>query len=94
MKPPSSPTTKPKPTGEEERSLIDKPWFVLATVFALTGALGIPMICICRGFTFRQKIWWSIVAVLYTAAMIAVLIAVLLWSYRRFVDVMSGMPTE
>ena len=90
----SAPQKNKTGTESEDRGLVDRPWFVLTTVFTLTGAFGIPMILLCRGFNQRQKIVWSVIAFFYTLAMIAVLIAVLVWSYRRFIDSMGGVPLD
>jgi len=86
---------KNKPEAEpEDRGLVDRPWFVLTTVFTLTGAFGIPMILLCRRFSRRQKIVWSVIAFFYTIAMIAILIAILAWSYQRLIHSMEGVPLD
>lgn len=86
---------KSNPEAEfEDRGLVDRPWFVLTTVFTLTGAFGIPMILLCRRFSRRQKIVWSLIAFFYTIAMIALLIAILVWSYQRLIHSMEGVPLD
>lgn len=80
----------PQPTKQKEETLlIDKPRFVLATIFLFAGALGIPMIWVCRGFNTRQKIFWTIAAFLYTLAMLGVLGWVLVYYYNQLKQAMD-----
>ena len=65
------------------RSLLDNRWIVLAGLFLVTGALGIPFLWIGRAFSTRMKILLSIVVTLYTALLLWLFWLVMLWSYHR-----------
>jgi hypothetical protein len=56
---------------------------VLAILFLATGALGIPLLWINRKFSSIERVFWAVVVTVYTAALIAGLFAILMWSYRR-----------
>ena len=68
--------------SQTRRGVIDDPWFVLSTIFIAAGAFGIPMIWICRGFSRRWKVIWSILAFFYTLAMVGFLLAFIQWSIQ------------
>jgi hypothetical protein len=56
---------------------------VLAVLFLATGALGIPLLWTNQKFSRNERVFWAIVVTIYTAALIAGLCAILMWSYRR-----------
>ena len=61
---------------------------VLAIVFTTTGFLGIPLIVKSPAFNRVEKWVWSIIAIVYTLALFALLGYILWWSYHRiFVDI-------
>lgn len=67
------------PLGE----LLQNRLAVLALLFLVTGCLGIPLLWVNKRFTTGQRVLWSIVVTLYTAALVAIVAAVWVWSYRR-----------
>jgi heme/copper-type cytochrome/quinol oxidase subunit 2 len=56
---------------------------VFATLFLVTGCLGVPLLWISSRFSRLERIVWSVVVTLYTAALIALVVAVCIWAYRR-----------
>ena len=67
------------PLGE----LLQNRLAVLALLFLVTGCLGIPLLWVNKRFTTGQRVLWSIVVTLYTVALVAIVAAVWVWSYRR-----------
>ena len=58
---------------------------VFAMLFLVTGVLGIPLLWMNRNFSNNERIFWSIVVTIYTAVLIAIAAAIVIWSYRRIV---------
>jgi len=56
---------------------------VFATLFLVTGCLGIPLLWMSSRFSRPERIVWSVAVTLYTLVLIAVVVAVFIWSYRR-----------
>ena len=57
---------------------------VLAILFFVTGALGLPLLWVNRRFSIREKMIWSLVVTLYTALLIWGVAKVCWWSYQQF----------
>lgn len=55
---------------------------VLAILFGVTGALGIPLLWMSNRFSFAERIFWSIVVIMYTTALVGVTAAIVMWAYR------------
>ena len=68
------------------REMIDNPWLVLATLFFVTAALGLPVLWISRAFSRGSKILLTVVVLIYTALLLYVFWLVMWWSYTRIVD--------
>ena len=56
---------------------------VLAILFLVTGALGIPLLWMNQKFSNPERILWSIVVTIYTVALIAITWMIVVWSYRQ-----------
>lgn len=56
---------------------------VLATLFLVTGALGLPLLWMNRRFSTAERIFWAIAVSLYTGTLIFIAGAVVMWSYRQ-----------
>lgn len=82
----SSSTQTPHSAASSGRSLADNPWLLLACLFCVTGALGIPLLWIGRAFSTPIKVLLSIVVILYTALVLWLFWLVMLWCYHRIVD--------
>ena len=57
---------------------------VLAILFFVTGALGLPLLWVNRRFSIREQMIWSLVVTLYTALLIWGVAKVCWWSYQQF----------
>ena len=75
--PPGQTTALPLPP-----SLTHSRGAVLAILFLVTGAIGIPLLWMNPNFSTTERIVWSIVATIYTAILIGIVVAVLMWSWR------------
>jgi hypothetical protein len=64
------------------RKLLDNPWAVLGLIFFAMMALGIPLIWQCRAFSLREKIFWTLAALLYTAVVFWLFYLVMSWAYH------------
>ena len=49
-----------------QKSVIDKPWFVLVIIFGAAMFLGLPLLWKSRGFSLRGKIIVSILTIIYS----------------------------
>ncbi|TWT82771.1 hypothetical protein CA13_42340 [Planctomycetes bacterium CA13] len=56
---------------------------VFAILFLVTGVLGIPLLWMNDKFSHAERIFWSIIVTLYTAALIYMAYAVCMWSYHQ-----------
>lgn len=72
--------------GDRIARALDNPWVVLALLFLVFAAVGIPLIWISKAFPRWAKVVVTIVIVLYTAAILWLFWLVMLWSYQRIVD--------
>lgn len=68
------------------REMVDNRWLILATLFFVTAALGLPLLWISRGFSRGAKWALSVVMILYTALLLYLFWLVMMWSYTRIVD--------
>ena len=57
---------------------------VLAILFFVTGALGLPLLWVNRRFSIREQMIWSLVVTLYTALLIWGVAKICWWSYQQF----------
>jgi len=55
---------------------------VLAILFGVTGALGIPLLWMNKRFSTLERVFWSIVLTIYTSLLIGGTLWVLWWAYR------------
>jgi len=56
---------------------------VLAMLFLVTGALGIPLLWMNAKFSTLERMVWSVVVTLYTVALIYAAYLIVMWSYRQ-----------
>lgn len=83
----SDSTQTPGEASSDGRSLADNRWAVLACLFFVTGALGLPVLWLGRAFSTRMKVLLSIVVTLYTALLLWLFWLVMLWSYHRIIAI-------
>lgn len=85
--PPSYPTEPTGPTfdppGSGKKDLLQSRSAVLAILFLVTGALGIPLLWINRNFSPIERIAWTIVVTIYTLILIAFTAWIVWWAYRQ-----------
>ena len=55
---------------------------VLVVLFGVTGALGIPLLWVNKKFSLAERIFWSLVVIIYTTALVGVTAAIVMWAYR------------
>jgi hypothetical protein len=83
-----APATPPvRPTSSGLRSAIDNPYAVLATVFFVTAAFGIPLIWMCRAWSTTTKWLLTLVSLAYTALLLWLFWLVMLWCWSRLAPI-------
>ena len=75
-----------KPGNEKWREVIDNPWLMVAMLFLVTAALGLPFLWMSRGFSLVWKIVLTIVVLLWTALVLWVFWLIMVWCYMRIVE--------
>ena len=81
---PSDPTDHlPAPSTDSASEMVQSRAAVLAILFLVTGALGIPLLWMNQKFSNLERIVWSIVVTIYTVALIAIAWMIVVWSYRQ-----------
>ena len=76
-------------TPSAQSSFVDRPWKLIAFLFLLAGAAGIPAIWSSRGLTATGKIVLTILVSLYTLALLVFFGWFLVWTYHRFVELLA-----
>ncbi len=83
---PAIPDVQPESPNQRWRELIDKPLPLLATLFLVTAALGLPLLWISRGFSLAAKIVLTVVVLLYTALVLWLFYLVMAWCIPRIMQ--------
>jgi hypothetical protein len=68
------------------RRALDSRWVMLAMLFFVTAALGLPFLWISRGFSWGGKLVVSILVIAWTILILWLFWLVMMWSYTRIVD--------
>src|SRR5690349_18255592 len=68
---PAATSAESSPPGKEDSPLRNRA-LVLALLFGVTGALGLPLLWYSSVFNHREKWFWSVVNVFYTALLIVI----------------------
>jgi hypothetical protein len=71
------------------RRALDNPWLMLAMLFFVTAALGIPFLWMSRGFSTLAKIVLTIVVLAWTALILWAFWLVMVWSWTRISDALG-----
>ncbi|TWU24155.1 hypothetical protein Pla52o_20790 [Novipirellula galeiformis] len=79
--PPSPAATPPF----QQRRLLQSRGAVLATLFLVTGALGIPLLWMNKAFSNVERYFWALIVSLYTALLIYAAWQICRWSYHQIV---------
>ncbi|MFG0263224.1 MAG: hypothetical protein ACF788_12600, partial [Novipirellula sp. JB048] len=72
-------------TSPPPSRLLESRGAVLATLFLVTGALGLPLLWMNKAFSNVERVFWAITVSLYTALLIYVVWRVCAWSYHQIV---------
>ena len=70
-------------SGDSASDMVQSRAAVLAILFLVTGALGIPLLWMNQKFSTLERVMWSVIVTLYTIALIAVAWMIVMWSYRQ-----------
>lgn len=71
---------------EANKKLLDNRWFVLGAIFLAMMFLGLPLLWRCPAFSKLEKFIWTIVVLIYSAAIFWVFFLVMSWSWQRIQD--------
>ena len=71
------------------RRALDNPWLMLAMLFFVTAALGIPFLWMSRGFSTLAKVVLTIVVLAWTALILWAFWLVMVWSWTRIADALG-----
>lgn len=63
-------------------SLAQSRGMVLAILFGVTGAIGIPLLWMNKRFSTAERIFWSLVVLSYTSLLIGGTLWIVWWAYR------------
>ena len=58
---------------------------VLSFVFLVAGILGLPLIWIHPSFTRGQRIFWTVIVLIYTCTLLALAGSLMWWIYRQVI---------
>ncbi len=56
---------------------------IFVLLFAVTGFLGLPILWMSPSFSRLEKVFWSVVNILYTSILIAICVAICYWAWNR-----------
>jgi hypothetical protein len=71
------------PPPPHRSSFLDSRWLVLALLFLVTGALGVPILWASGAFSRNAKILLTLVVTIYTLLICTVAALIVLWAYQR-----------
>jgi hypothetical protein len=77
------PPDRPQEAKPQWRELVDNPWLLLAVLFFVTAALGIPFLWMSRGFSTPCKIVVTIAVLLWTALVFWVFFLIMAWCWSQ-----------
>jgi hypothetical protein len=84
--PAASSTQASGPTAQQWRVLIDNPWALVAILFLVTAALGLPFLWMSRAFNVWAKLALSIAVLAWTALVLWVFYLIMAWCIPRIVE--------
>jgi hypothetical protein len=67
------------------RRALDNPWLMLAMLFFVTAAFGIPFLWMSRGFSLAAKTILTIVVLLYTVLILWAFFAFMSWWWTNLI---------
>jgi hypothetical protein len=81
-----SPSTQLSPGRRSWREIIDNPWLMIAMLFFVTAALGLPFLWMSRGFSVLSKVLLTIAVLLWTALVLWVFYLIMAWCIPRIME--------
>jgi len=78
-------TNAPPARDEGGGNLIQNKLAVLAALFLVTGFLGLPLLWMNRQFSAVERLFWSVVIILYTLILIGITVFVGWWCYHQVI---------
>ena len=73
-------TSRPRSEWEQ---LVSNRKVILAMLFFVTGALGLPLLWLSPAFNATEKVIWSLVTLVYTLMLIGLCVAICYWAYSQ-----------
>jgi hypothetical protein len=73
-------TSRPRSEWEQ---LVSNRKVILAMLFFVTGALGLPLLWLSPAFNATEKVIWSLVNLVYTLMLIGLCVAICYWAYSQ-----------
>ena len=70
------------PLADKESIGIQNRLAVLALLFLVTGALGLPLLWINRRFSNAERFFWAALVTAYTIGLIWIVFRICMWSYQ------------
>ena len=70
-------------SGSSAEEMVQSRAAVLAILFLVTGALGIPLLWMNQSFSTLERVFWAVVVTIYTIGLIAIAWMIVMWSYRQ-----------
>jgi len=70
-------------------AFVDRRWQLLAFLFLVAGAAGIPAIWASRAFSVPAKTALTVVVSLYSLAMLAVLVLAVIWIWHQMLTILA-----
>lgn len=77
-------TPQPSRGRSQWEQILSNRTTILFLLFGATGVLGLPLLWMSPVFSAGEKILWTIVNTLYTAALIGLAAWVCYWCYQQF----------
>lgn len=77
------------PRAQTWRDIVDNPWLLIAMLFLVTAALGLPLLWISRGFSTLSKVVLTIAVLAWTALVLWLFWLVMLWCYGRIAEALA-----
>jgi len=65
------------------RDIVDNQWLMIAMLFLVTAALGLPLLWISRGFSTWAKIVLTMAVLAWTALVFWVFFLIMAWSWSQ-----------
>jgi hypothetical protein len=82
-------TTVAETRAQTWRDVVDNPWLMIAMLFLVTAALGLPFLWISRGFSTVSKVVLTILVVAWTVLVLWLFWLVMVWCYGRITDALG-----